>query len=450
MAEESMHESGKRLARDMRRLRESRHITVDDLHDETKIPIGLIEAFEEDALFDHPQFNQVYLRSFVRTYANVIGIDSGIAISALEEALANRYHGSLAAEYLGEDVSERKSAEEESATSDRRVEDAPHGIADERRARDDLHEKSTSRRSADSDASAGEENEARDRSPEDVKRRERLGPGAGTTGSAAAGLHGGSRPEDPMRASEEEEVSDAEEWTMQSPPRPKADSATRYGRRAADSASARTAAQTRREEPNRGWIVALVALVVVAAVVWAVVRISGGDETMGPDRASPLTDTGDAAVDAPSAPASPRSQPVQMPTLGDTMNVFVIAANDKVDPIRVTVDNDLRRPYWLELGDSMRFAPTERIVVEEQLDNIRLSIEGIDYPTNRRDDLGRIVISRDSVEAYFATGGDQNTGELEGTGGQEPGTVPNFDQNPNGAAGAGPPDNPDPGPAADQ
>jgi hypothetical protein len=51
----------------------------------------------------------------------------------------------------------------------------------------------------------------------------------------------------------------------------------------------------------------------------------------------------------------------------------------------------------------MAFAPTNRIVVEEQLDDIQLKIEGIEYPTDRRDDLGRIVITRDSVRTYFAS-----------------------------------------------
>jgi hypothetical protein len=126
-------------------------------------------------------------------------------------------------------------------------------------------------------------------------------------------------------------------------------------------------------------------------------RETAVQETVGvPDTAAASVDT--AALEQPMAAST---QP--MPALGDTMRVFVFAAMDRLDPIRVTVDDDLRRPYWLEQGDSMAFAPTNRIVVEEQLDDIQLKIEGIEYPTDRRDDLGRIVITRDSVRTYFAS-----------------------------------------------
>jgi hypothetical protein len=84
------------------------------------------------------------------------------------------------------------------------------------------------------------------------------------------------------------------------------------------------------------------------------------------------------------------------------MNVRIIAANDKVDPIRITVDEDLRRPYWLNLGDSISFRPTDRIVVEEQIEDIVLKVEGVEYPTHRRDELGRLIVTRDSVQQYFA------------------------------------------------
>ncbi len=101
------------------------------------------------------------------------------------------------------------------------------------------------------------------------------------------------------------------------------------------------------------------------------------------------------------------AEPINIPAIGDTMNVYIIAEQGPVDPIRVTVDDDLRRPYWIDQGDSMAFNPTNRIVVEELLDNINLKVEGIEYPTNRRDDQGRIVLTRDSLENYFASLQDQ-------------------------------------------
>jgi hypothetical protein len=92
---------------------------------------------------------------------------------------------------------------------------------------------------------------------------------------------------------------------------------------------------------------------------------------------------------------------VNIPPLGDTIDVRIIAARGAVDPIRVTVDDDLRRPYWIEFGDSMTFRPTTRIVMEELLDSVDVKLEGIEYPGNRRDEQGRIVITRDTIENYF-------------------------------------------------
>src|SRR5690606_23423211 len=54
------------------------------------------------ALFDHPQFNRVYLRSFVRTYAQVLAISAEVALEALEDALDGKQSNRLAVEYLGE------------------------------------------------------------------------------------------------------------------------------------------------------------------------------------------------------------------------------------------------------------------------------------------------------------------------------------------------------------
>ena len=384
-------ESGKRLARDMRRVRESRNITVDDLHDETKIPQGLIETFEEKALFDHPQFNRVYLRSFVRTYANVIGIDAEVALNALEDALSDRYTGALAAEYLGE-------TPVESTTTD----------SGRGRMPDEASARVTS---PDEDDSGVEEPDtATPAGHMDIASTEKM-PGSARKEETTPPTFVSTTPESDHdlepEAAESEEV---EEWTLQSPPRPKEPQAR--ARTSAAGSGSRTRSRktaSRYEErrsgsggPDRRWIVAVVALIVVAAVVWVILSMIDGretavQETVGvPDTAAASVDT--AALEQPMAAST---QP--MPALGDTMRVFVFAAMDRLEPIRVTVDDDLRRPYWLEQGDSMAFAPTNRIVVEEQLDDIQLKIEGIEYPTDRRDDLGRIVITRDSVRTYFAS-----------------------------------------------
>ena len=98
MAAESA--AGERFARDMRRIREDRGVSQDDIHQETRIAITLITAFEQDGLFEHPAFNRVYLRSFVRAYAEYIDIDPELALKHLERALAGEYENELAVRIL--------------------------------------------------------------------------------------------------------------------------------------------------------------------------------------------------------------------------------------------------------------------------------------------------------------------------------------------------------------
>jgi len=93
--------AGERFARDMRRVREDRDLTQDDIHEETRIAVTLIDAFERDGLFEHPAFNRVYLRSFVRAYAGCINVDADQALTHLERALQGAYQNELAVEELG-------------------------------------------------------------------------------------------------------------------------------------------------------------------------------------------------------------------------------------------------------------------------------------------------------------------------------------------------------------
>ena len=100
MADESSVAAGKRFARDMKRIREDRGFSVEELHKETRIARSLIQSFEEGGLYDHSTFNEVYLRSFVRAYAEALGIAPEAALNGLEAALNESYDDQLAQEYL--------------------------------------------------------------------------------------------------------------------------------------------------------------------------------------------------------------------------------------------------------------------------------------------------------------------------------------------------------------
>lgn len=77
---------GADLAAEFRSHRERSGLSLHDVFEVTRIPLDVLEAFERNALHDHPTFNRVYLRSVVRSYASAIGFPEADALAALESA----------------------------------------------------------------------------------------------------------------------------------------------------------------------------------------------------------------------------------------------------------------------------------------------------------------------------------------------------------------------------
>ena len=141
-------------------------------------------------------------------------------------------------------------------------------------------------------------------------------------------------------------------------------------------------------------LVGIVVIAAIAVIAWLVVGSSDddGERASVEDQSVELTDE---VAEEPVAVSRP------IPTLGDSLIFFIVAESGSVAPIRVTVDDDLRRPYWIDQGDSLRFAAANRIIFEERLDVIRLNFLGETYPTDQRDDRGRIVVTRDAAESFL-------------------------------------------------
>lgn len=88
--------------------------------------------------------------------------------------------------------------------------------------------------------------------------------------------------------------------------------------------------------------------------------------------------------------------------LSDSLSLVVVARRNKLDPFRVQVDRDLRRPYWLDHGDTLQFAFANRITVEDRLEDMTVLLEGHPYPLVPADTSGRVIINRDSVLVFLA------------------------------------------------
>jgi len=102
MSKQTAVPAGERFANDLRRIREARGVTIDQIHDETRVARSLVQTFEKGSLYDHPGFNRVYMRSFIRAYTSCIDVDADEALRALDDALSGDYEHALAAKYLDE------------------------------------------------------------------------------------------------------------------------------------------------------------------------------------------------------------------------------------------------------------------------------------------------------------------------------------------------------------
>ncbi len=326
-------ESGRQFAADLRRIREAHGLSAAALHEETKIPRMLIDAFEASGLFEHPMFNRVYLRSFVRTYAGFVGVKEEDALEALEAALAGRYRGRLAQIYLGEPPPPPVDAPERSEEEG----------AEEGRA-----------------AAAGE------------------ALGAGSEEVEARG-----------EAAEEGRVP------------AEADAP-------AEQRSAAALERRRRDRAFSRWLLlGLIALLLGGLLIVWLVR--AGRPT--PDDEVPPPEAADLAPAAAAVDTGLVEAPARAPvTVGEEIDVTIIAERADVRGLRLTRDDDLRRPFWIDQDSATVFPVEERIVIENPIptrppafDNIRLLLEGYPFPTDRRDARNRIVITRSDAERFADT-----------------------------------------------
>ena len=331
---------GRRFGADLRKIREKKGISVEAVQASTKAPKGLIEQFEENALLDHEMFNRVYLRSFVRSYAEALDLPVDDVLEALEEVFEGAYAGRLAATYLAEEGP--TPAEEEPSPE---VSPAPEGAAE---------------------------------ASEALPAREEAGAEPGTVEEEAP------PGEAPAPVREEKPAAEASSLRQAGAGRSVRTRRGPYARRAG---ALRSGAATGGGTPWGLVAGAAVILVVVIAVLWFTSRPAPAPVEAPP----PAPDT--TAVEAPPAP-----EPL---VLGDTMTVYVVAARGPLLRLRVKVDDDLRRPYWIEEGDSMLFRPVEQIRFENPraVRRARFTVEGFPYPVAPGDTL--VVITRARAQAFL-------------------------------------------------
>lgn len=386
MSDESAPSALQRFARDLRRIREQRDVSIAALHEATQVPESHIQEFEEGTLYEQSRMNDVYLKAFIRAYAQTLGIPSDPVVEQLESALEDNYEDQLAAQVL----------------------DAPS-----------------------SDASDPESSESRASPP--ANQETEPDPAADSTegpvpsppeGVVEEKTPSGSEPEDTPDPRDRDEDSRTERVRADSPsssPRSPRSERSASGREGAASTSSSVESGAQRLWNQYGGVLASVALVLLVLALGAGIANvyfdgegGGGpsaEPTASADLAGPsaspdttaTTDTVEA--DTAEAEAASSSDPRRPPAdvrLGDTLHLSV-EATSVVAGVQVQQDDDLRRPYWIEPGKVQVFPFTRRITVESQLDSLRLFLEDYPYPTTQTTEEGRIIISRDTAEQFADT-----------------------------------------------
>ena len=253
-----------RLGKDLRRRREMRGPTLEELAQATKIPIDTLEYFESGRLFENPAFNAVYMRSLAGAYAEHVGVSLSLLLKAIDEVRSGQYDGSrLTGAYTPPD------------------------------------------------------------SPEE--------------------------PED-----DSEEPSDEDEPTIDEEPEPESDDVDQH-----------TEERPKRSMRLRSFSSIVLLGLAVALVIWR--NRVGVEEPVEP----PIESPEESEVLTPVEPVLV----VQPATrLGSPLYATIVAI-EVLEPIRVHVDDDLRRPYWIEQGSVWAFEFDDQLEIEEEIEHITLFVD---------------------------------------------------------------------------
>ena len=83
------------LGKDISKIRQEQELTLEDIHEETRIPVHILRSIELDTVFDDIDENRTYIRSYIRSYAKFLGIEDEFIIWCLNLAENDEYDGQL-------------------------------------------------------------------------------------------------------------------------------------------------------------------------------------------------------------------------------------------------------------------------------------------------------------------------------------------------------------------
>ncbi len=366
---------------DLSSIREKRNVSLEALRNATKVYPNVIAQFELDGLKDHPLFNSLYVRAFIRSYANAVGIPPEDVLRAYDEALQGAYKRQLAIEYLDlppEEIQALRASIKEKAEpvfavdkfefeqEEKKVASSSKNVQRTQPAKKSYQRKNQQRKNQQRNTQQPQTSDAADGRAITFVPKSKQGPEESPLASLTDG---------------------AKEAVSSFFASGKQNAFIQWGLLA-------------------GGIVLFV-VVVMQLLSFQTDSPSLNDlqpaepaATIPAESISPIDATPDTLVTLSAQPVE--NTPARAPVvLGDSIAVQVVAATGPLDPFRIKRDTDLRRPYWLDQGDTMEVYLKNRAIIEDDLAAMQILIDGYAYPIYRTDSLARVVISRDSVQAFL-------------------------------------------------
>ncbi|MDE2996564.1 MAG: helix-turn-helix domain-containing protein [Bacteroidota bacterium] len=361
--------AGQRLASDLRAIRRKNGVDQKEVLDATRLADDVIEQLEENGLVNHPAFNKVYLRSLYAAYGEAIGVKRSDMVQALKEMFDGHYVGSLARTYLGVPLDSGQDSVE--TTEDASAEETEDG--------EGLPATSETPDEGEMPDSAGETKKDAAVDPDDE----------------------GAETQIDLSDSGDEDIAVAADAAGQDPPNWKdSESSESEGRKLVRPKrfDIQLGDRVWKGIPDRGTVLlpnmsgtALLAVAALAfiALIWFAIssimdfRSSGAEDLVSGDTTN--------------VEEIFRPDPIVLP---DTFRMDIVAWAEALDPIRITVDRDLRRPYWVEHLDTLPFLVVDRIQLEREVENTRVLADGFVLPGDWLQQ-GQVELDRTRVQTWL-------------------------------------------------
>ena len=106
------------LGHDLAAIRKKKGISLDDIHQSTKIPKKVLKSIEDNSIFRNKGGSDIYIRGYVRSYAKALAIEERDIVYALNKVEKNNYTGSLIDDDDRSDKEETNHQTEKEPTAD--------------------------------------------------------------------------------------------------------------------------------------------------------------------------------------------------------------------------------------------------------------------------------------------------------------------------------------------